>query len=154
MNTEIKYVDSKALTWDYLKQYHINPPQITFPRTKQVIDAYNNHKSYILDNYNSVSEYITQKYFSNENFKYMYKIVDNDFPYKLDSGIKHLVCWFNPFLFPYNINSLNDLESYIKIIIKQYNKFLVLGTNCIYFENNISARSVPHIRHIHIFIKE
>jgi len=154
MNQEIKFVDSKKLSWNYLKQFHLNPPTETFPRTKKVVQDYINHKSYILTNHNSISEYITKQYFTNQNFKHMYQIVLNDFPYKLESNIKHYICWFNPFLFPNETKSLNELEHQIKIIIKLFNKFLVLGVNCIYFENKLSARSVPGVRHIHIFINE
>lgn len=154
MNQEIKYIDSNELNWNYLKQFHLNPPDITFPRTKEVVENYIIHKSNILTQYNSISEYITAKYFTNKNFKHMYQIVLNDFPYKLESNIKHYICWFNPYLFPNKTKSLNELEQQIKLIITLFNKYLILGVNCIYFENNLSARSVPGVRHIHIFIKE
>jgi hypothetical protein len=152
MSNDIKYVDAEALTWDYLKRFHCYPPDETFPRCNKVIDSYKQHREQVLNKYNSISDYIKYKYFTDKNTKHMYFIVENEFPYKLEPNIKHLICWFNPNYFPYNYIDLNKVPAQINIIIKHYNKKLHLGANCIYFENNIHARSVPGIRHIHIFI--
>ena len=151
---KLKLVVAPALSWDYLLNFNQSPPDETFPRSVKVIQDYQQHKTNVISKYNNISEYITQTYFNKSNAAKFFRLVPNDFPYLLEDGIKHLVCWFNPFIFPYDTPDLNTIPDQINIIMKLYNKDLILGKNYIYFENNTNARSVPGIRHIHIFIKK
>lgn len=150
----IKLVNKPALSWDYLKQFNCKPPNETFPRTPEVVERYKNFKSVILSLYKDFTEYLTEKHFTGIDSKILYKITKNDYPYLLEDGIQHLVCWFNPHLFPKDTESLNDISEKINLIIKKYDYSLELGVNCVYFENLLHARSVPGIRHIHIFIQK
>jgi hypothetical protein len=152
--SEIKYVNSPALTWEYISKFNQSPPDETFPRSEKVIKSYRHHKTNIISKYDNISDYLINKLFSKSNAARLFRIIPNEFPYLLEDGIKHLVCWFNPFVFPYNSPDLNNRPDQIEIIMKFYNKNLKLGVDWIYFENITSARSVPGIRHIHIFIKE
>lgn len=151
--SDLKLVIAPALSWNYLLKFNQSPPEETFPRSETIIKAYQQHKTNVISKYNNISQYITCKYFSKTNASKLFRLVPNDFPYLLEDNIKHLVCWFNPILFPYNSPDLNTIPEQIKIIMKLYNSNLTLGKEWIYFENNTSARSVPEIRHIHIFIK-
>lgn len=61
----------------------------------------------------------------------------NRFPYWVEDNISHCICWFNPT--KYNTDSelpkVSDYTNYLHVC----------------FENIKEWRSVPHIRHIHIF---
>jgi hypothetical protein len=151
---ELKLVIAPAMSWEYILKFNQSPPEETFPRSETIIKEYQQHKTNVISKYNNISQYITCKYFSNSNAAKFFRLVPNEFPYLLEDGIKHLVCWFNPFVFPNKSPDLNTIPDQIKVIMKLYNSKLTLGKDWIYFENNTTARSVPGIRHIHIFIKE
>lgn len=153
MAQEIIYVDSPNVSWEELKTYNQSPPTSVLPRSLEVVKSYKKHKQIVKKEYKSINDYLITKLFTKKGTKHMYKIVPNDFPYTLEDNIEHLVCWFNPSYFDNTNPSLNSVPNQVNTILKLYRPNLELGINCIYFENDLINRSVPGIRHIHIFIK-
>lgn len=64
-----------------------------------------------------------------------YYFVENDFPYYVESNVKHMICWYKS----------GTLKSILKKL-RKYNKIIT------YWENLPQNKSIPDINHIHVFI--
>lgn len=162
--TEIKNSSIQGpLDWDLIKSFHCRAPDFTLPRTLQVINQYQNHINNFKQINKTIGQYLKETFFKNGE---SYQIESNLFPYHLENNkkyyIEHYIIWFNEKL---EINEIvNHPIPIIDKIIKEFiNKTLVNNLltinqsndniDYIYFENSLKNKSVPEIRHIHLFIK-
>jgi len=162
--TEIKQSKIKGpLNWDFIKSFHCNAPDFALPRILSVIKDYEKHISDLKKIDKTVGQYLKEVFFKNGE---SYQIEPNLFPYYLEDNniyyIKHYLIWFNEKL---NINQIiskpNDcIDKIVKDFIskmldnnKSINKSINEFSDFIYFENELKNKSVPEIRHLHLFIK-
>ena len=161
------------LNWDCIKSFHCNAPEFALPRTLEVINQYENHINNLKKNNKTVGQYLKSKFFKKGE---SYQIELNLFPYYLENNnsycIEHYIIWFNEKL---NINQIitKPISSIDKIIKEFIYKTLINNQSnnnlsnsnqsssnqfndkidYIYFENSLKNKSVPEIRHLHLFIK-
>jgi hypothetical protein len=161
------------LDWDLIKSFHCNAPDFALPRTLQVINQYEKHINNFKKNNKTVGQYLKGQFFKNGE---SYQIEPNLFPYYLENTtryfIEHYIIWFNEKL---NINQIvaKPISSIDKIIKEFIDKTLINNQSSnnqsndnqsndnqsndnidyIYFENSLKNKSVPEIRHLHLFIK-
>lgn len=108
-----------------------NPPKHGLGRKKHIEKKYEEkfkdtrNKDKFIDSINNI---LKQK---------KYHFVENDFPYDIEEGIKHMVCWYKN----------ENIENIIQILKGKY-------TIITYWENLSQNKSIMHINHIHIFILE
>ena len=143
------------MTWKLLKQYHMNPPNVVFPRNKEVFQSYIDHKNKLKAENINITDYITKQLFTKENSYKLYSLIDNKFPYLLEPEIMHKLLWFNPKItntkhFP---DDLNNVPEFINDCLINHTKNIYDLYDIIYFENIVECRSVPGIRHIQLFLK-
>jgi len=122
-----------VLSWNYLEQFHLNSPNILFPREDIVQKKYDKHKKNIGM---QIDKYIIDIILKNHK----YKITINRFPYKLDNNIGHYLLWISP---KYKLLQ-NEIEDIIKKKFKN-KKFIC-------FQNKLETRSIKTIEHYQIFI--
>jgi len=122
-----------SISWNDLKQYHFNPPNILLPRKEKVQKKYDVHKKKIGI---PIDKYILNTILHDVKFK----ITINLFPYDLEKNILHYILWISPNhkLFK------NEIESIINNYFK-CQKFIC-------YQNKIEAKSIKTIEHYHIFI--
>ena len=72
-----------------------------------------------------------------------YIVLQNRFPYPLKNA-KHFLIWFNP-----RYNWIEDI-SLVNIILKKY----FHDKEIKYWENADFLRTIKHIRHLHVIVKE
>ena len=124
------------ITWDNLKQYHLNPPHNRLSRS---VDINQNYESYKRTHTNTTQIIIDRNFKNNDK---TFSIELNNFPYDVEDNIEHFVLWINP---NKEHEIVNNTEIYKYIESHFENKV-------IYFENNINNRSI-NLRHFHIFYK-
>ena len=117
------------MDWNYIKQFHKNPPTYSLIRHPDIQAKYELDKSEV--------GFIDKLF--NSLFKYNqdYVIVPNDYPYYFIDDTKHYVYWSKK---PINYSKLEEN------IEKLFNDY-------IYFENSQGNRSIRDIHHVHIFVK-
>ena len=120
------------LTRKDLKQFNFeNPPDFALQRTEVVqkkYDEYMEDKRNTSQFIESVKEKIGESSFC---------LLKNDFPYDIEEGVVHLVCWYKDEN-PYTI--IHKMKSDYDVITCWRNK----PNNC----------SIPEIKHIHFFINQ
>ena len=122
-----------ALSWNYLKQFHFNPPNMLFPREEKIQEKYNKHKE---DIGISIDKYVIDTILKKDK----YRITTNLFPYKLDNNIGHYLLWISP---DYKLLK-NEVEDIIKKKFKN-KKFIC-------YKNKLEVRSIKTVEHYQIFI--
>ena len=132
-------MNNDAYSWDFIKQFHNNPPSINIKRKKEIEEKYVLHKKKLKDKNINIEDYLDNLLFKN-NFKYI--ITKNDFPYNLENNIEHKLLWINPNY----INLFNDK------LINEIINMRMRGKTYVYFENIDNNKSIKSIRHYHIFI--
>lgn len=149
MNTNTDYYTSNnsygdtiiPMTWDIVKKFHRNPPEIKLPRTVETIERYETNMK-IIKAKQTISEYLMDKYFSTGD-----KIVfnRNDYPYFTEPNIYHFLLWIHPSMKVKDcmISELIDSHKPETLDVKEY----------IYFENLGNNKSIQDIRHFHVFIR-
>ena len=118
------------MDWNFISQFHKNPPTFQLEREKRIQDKYNLNKSkpgYNKDLFKRLFKY-------NEEFV----IVPNTYPYHFVDGTKHLLYWSQKPI------DCSELERNINKLCKEY----------IYFENLDNNKSIKDIYHAHIFVKK
>jgi hypothetical protein len=118
------------LTHTTLQKFSLtNPPFFALQREKEVQKKYDivmKDKGRMVNFLEDVKrELETEKFY----------LVENDFPYSVEKGIKHLVCWYND-CDPYIIQK--ELQTRFEVITCWKNK----PANC----------SISEVSHIHVFI--
>ena len=120
------------LTRQDLKQFNFeNPPDFALQRTEEVQKKYD---EYMLDKRNTLGflDIVREKM---EGKKFC--LLKNDFPYDIEEGITHLVCWYTE-------------ENPHSIISKMNSEYDVI--TC--WRNKPKNCSVPEIKHIHFFVNQ
>ena len=117
------------MDWEFIKQFHMNPPNFQLKRSIETQKKYDNYKK---ENFNI--DFFKKELFKN-NCNWIVK--KNNFPYNLDKNIEHYLVWFKDEKF---IN-----YKLINFLFRDY-KFIC-------FENTLNFRSIDKIRHIHVFVK-
>ena len=137
------------LTKTELIKFDCNPPEHILYRYPEIQMNYDNHKKKLKQNGITPWENIIKSYFKS---KQNYCIIRNNFPYATSPGINHWCIWWR------NISNLPNClhnqygRNYInKLLQARFNKRLEHGIDYIYFENKADNKSIPELRHIHIF---
>ena len=118
------------LTYTKLQTFSLsNPPTFALQREKEVQKNYD----VVMKDKERIDKFLESVKIELE--KKRFYLVVNDFPYAVEDGIKHLVCWYKDYD-PYMIHS--ELQTRFKIITCWKNK----PANC----------SISEISHIHVFI--
>ena len=100
-----------------------------FGRTKECDEAYKERKK----NHN-ILEYIINNVV--DNFRQPVVLVENDFPYNLEEGAKHMVLWSNKAMVR------GEIEAFLDSSLK--------GKRYIWFRNTEANMSVPNIHHYQV----
>lgn len=89
-----------------------------------------------------------------------YKMLPNDWPYGLESGISHLVVWLKnrlevvPPLGDLSENSRKLVQDFIQKEFVEPTDALAGSTdNVLWFKNWVSLQSVPGIDHVHVLVR-
>ncbi len=137
------------LTKSDLIKFDCNPPNHTLYRYPEIQMKYDNHKIKLKQNGTTPWENIITSYFSNNQ---NYCIIRNNFPYATSPGINHWCIWWK------NIGNLPQClyneysRNYVnKLLRTRFNESLKQGVDYIYFENSPDNKSIPELRHIHVF---
>jgi len=128
------------MNWAKLRQFHRNAPytQILI-RTPHVQDLYDRHKEYLKMQKMNMADYIKNKYLKN---RCTWVIVRNSFPYAVTKDIIHKILWYT--------QSLSQEQ--ISQIIQRHAEWE--QSDVIYFENREYLKSIPQVKHVHIFLKK
>tara|TARA_B100000035_G_C20758620_1_gene447283 strand:+ start:115 stop:516 length:402 start_codon:yes stop_codon:yes gene_type:complete len=130
------------LSWNVVKKFTVeSPPTYALGRLPEVEERYTRHRNQIKSSkyYNSIADYILKDVLgSNE-----YKFTENEFPYKVEDGIKHYLLWVSK-----EAHGKYNIESLIKsrVEIKSCKEFT-------FYRNLKNNASVFEIEHYHIFAK-
>ena len=130
------------LGWNIVKNFTIDsPPTYALGRLPEVEERYTRHRNQIMSNvyYSSVADYILKDVIRDNNFVF----VENEFPYKVDEGIKHYLLWVSP-TSSVSVNVLETIASQPEI--KRSKEYT-------YYRNYKNNASIYEIEHYHIFAK-
>lgn len=158
-------------SWAQLHDLHNQIIDIKLPRTDEVIRKYEEYKltsEYKNFGLKTIMDKLTSEY-KNQNIigynmindlqttgRSYFIVLENEFPYYLDTGIHHYVAWFvlNVDLDPHShANASISMEN-----ISSLYRYLgaVLGTSdriyCV-FQNSLNLRSISAIPHAHVFTR-
>lgn len=117
------------MDWNFIKQFHLNPPIIALMRDPKIeeeyqLDLQKCSKNYEYNLYNRIFGKIERNW----------EITLNKYPYNFIDRTEHYLIWFKG-----DVN-YDLLENGFKDIV------------CVYFENIESKKSIKSIRHVHLFI--
>lgn len=144
----IKYSNqSSPITWEQIKKYHKNAPSIVLPREHHIIEKYQIHADMLFKKGIDLKDYIYNQLFEGKDIKYCLEL--NNYPYWC-YGLKHYLLWFNP---KYNNLLPTDLNKVNPDIVNNIVKTKYPNNQYIYYENLENNKSIPSIKHLHIFIK-
>ena len=130
------------LGWNIVKNFTIDsPPKYALGRLPEVEERYTRHRDQITssEHYSSIADYIVKDVIRDNKFVF----VENDFPYKVDEGIKHYLLWVSPKA-PGAVNVLGTIKSQPEI---KRSKELT------YYRNYKNNASIYEIEHYHIFAR-
>lgn len=130
--------------WEKLLTHHRNPPDMPIFRNDQVQKEYDEFKKFIVENNIDINQYIYKKFLGELKMNF----IENTFPYDVEDNCKHFVIWFDTKYYA-NLKLKEDEEIIIDKIVR--NKFK--DNQYVYFENISNNKSVPDIKHFHVFIK-
>lgn len=146
---------TKPYVFSEIVKYHCNPPDEALGRHPDIFKKYIDFRIEMEKTHYTVGEYMYEKIFKDNNKNYVFTI--NDFPYYFKDCV-HYVLWFkSENIYQSIIKKPIILESIINKMIDEQtgqnkNDYRV-GIDFIYFENEISQRTVKNIRHIHVFLR-
>jgi hypothetical protein len=129
----------KTKSWKTLKHIINNNLLDKLNRTEFQMNRYKIHKFLLKKQNIKIKDFIIKKYLNNISFS----LTPNDFPYNISNTILHLLFWINDKALVKDIYFLIKEEIFIKY--KRNYPF-------IYFENPNNLKSIPDIKHYHIFI--
>ena len=117
------------MDFEYIQQFHLNPPTFALKRTKYMEDKYQASKRKC-ENY---EEDLYSRLFPNSECDWC--ILPNEYPYHFKDKTRHYLIWYKGELeFNYFKNALDQIGA-------------------VYFENFPSNKSIKSIKHIHVFLK-
>ena len=130
------------LSWDIVKDFTVqSPPTYALGRLPEVEERYTRHRNHIneSDFYSSIADYIIKDVIGDNE----YVFVENEFPYKVEEGIKHYLLWISK-----KAHGKYDTETLIKNRdeIKTCKEFT-------YYRNFKNNASIFEIEHYHVFAK-
>jgi len=130
------------LSWNVVKDFTVeSPPTYALGRLPEVEERYTRHRDHINESsfYTSIADYISKDVIGDNEFVF----VENEFPYKIEEGIKHYLLWISK-----NAHGKYDPETLIKnrAEIKTCKEFT-------YYRNFKNNASIFEIEHYHIFAK-
>ena len=139
------------MDWYSIKKLHLKPPSFQMKRIGRIQKAYNGQNAKIKSLGISSSDYIKRMYLQDNH----YSVIPNKFPYDVKKFIEHWCIWWNPdYPIDSNLHS-RHCQNQVKAILKKHFKYeMVAKVDYIYFENEIKNRSIPGVRHIHVFINK
>lgn len=130
------------LGWNIVKNFTIDsPPTYALGRLPEVEERYTRHRNQIMSSeyYSSIADYILKDVIRDYNFVF----TENEFPYKVDEGIKHYLLWVSP-TSAVSVNVLETIASQPEI--KRSKEYT-------YYRNYKNNASIYEIEHYHIFAK-
>lgn len=130
------------LSWNVVKDFTVeSPPTYALGRLPEVEERYTRHRDHINESsfYTSIADYIAKDVIGDND----YVFVENEFPYKVEEGIKHYLLWISK-----KAHGKYDPETLIKnreeiIICKEFT----------YYRNFKNNASIFEIEHYHVFAK-
>ena len=148
-------------SWKYLTEHIKNGKTIiTFDRYSDYTQKYDAHREKLTKRYEKLSDYIKIKYMNWKKIKkedafkiyavkksrnsLSYVIIENIFPYNIESNIGHYV------LFSENELQSNDINTKINNFIHEKFK---KEKQYLWFVNSKENQSIDDLWHCHIFIK-
>ena len=129
------------ISFDDLKQYDGNPPDKALKRKTYLNVMYGKHVKKLKESGLTISDYILGKILNDYKTDKII-VTQNRFPYDVQTNVMHLLVWLNPLY--------DGDEKYVRDVLKDSG--LDKGTYVL-FENDPDHRSVPGVRHFHLFIK-
>ena len=139
------------MDWYSIKKLHLKPPSFQMKRIVRIQKAYNGQNAKIKSLGISSSDYIKRMYLQDNH----YSVIPNKFPYDVKKFIEHWCIWWNPdYPIDSNLHSIHYQSVINKILEKYFGYDIISGKDYIYFENEMKNRSIPGIRHIHVFINK
>ena len=130
------------LSWDVVKDFTVeSPPTYALGRLPEVEERYTRHRNHINESsfYKSIADYIIKDVIGDNE----YVFVENEFPYKVETGIKHYLLWISKEAQgKYNVESLIKSRSEI-----------VSSSEFTYYRNFKNNASIFEVEHYHIFAK-
>ena len=130
------------LSWNVVKDFTVeSPPTYALGRLPEVEERYTRHRDHINESsfYTSIADYISKDVIGDN----AYVFVENEFPYKVEEGIKHYLLWISK-----NAHGKYDTGTLIKnrAEIKICKEFT-------YYRNFKNNASIFEIEHYHVFAK-
>lgn len=111
-------------------------------RSYETETEYLKYLAKLFQNEIDINDYMMNKLNFTGKSQSTYELLENNFPYYLEPGMKHYVLWLNP--------SLNEEEQ--ETIIDQIPVFEFGQDKFAIKENTIENKSVKKIPHVHIFV--
>ena len=130
------------LSWDVVKDFTVkSPPTYALGRLPEVEERYTRHRDHINESsfYSSIAEYIINDVIGDNEFVF----VENEFPYKVEKGIKHYLLWISK-----EAQGKYDIESLIKSRPE-----IVSSSEFTYYRNLKNNASIFEVEHYHVFAK-
>tara|TARA_Y100000389_G_C17190488_1_gene378576 strand:- start:23 stop:496 length:474 start_codon:yes stop_codon:yes gene_type:complete len=146
------------LKWNIIHKFYRSPPVNPITRTKFTENKYKIFKFLIKKIFKTSNVEYIKNTIINPNISSRFILTNNDFEYNIDSNIKHLLLWVNPYhlenknLYKLEID-MNTVDYLEKLILIKLSSKFPKEFEFSYFENSPNNRSIPEIKHIHIFVK-
>jgi len=139
------------MDWNSIKKLHLKPPSFQIKRIGKNQKAYDRQNTKIKSLGISGSDYIKRVYLQDKK----YVLTLNKFPYHISQFIEHwCIWWSSKYYIGSNLHSIYYQSVINRILEKYFGYDMIAGKDYIYFENEMKNRSIPGIRHIHIFINK
>ncbi len=154
INNDYDFITYEKTTWDILKLYHRKEvANVRFLRSADVDEKYKYHLA------NLKIPLAEQIYNMLDNCDYA--LQPNNFGYNVSDEIIHMCIWWKKYNEATYGNILDSTgNKHIKQILERDSEKYGIQNikwkeleNYIYFENAPSNKSIPEIKHIHVFIK-
>ena len=130
------------LSWNDVKDFTVeSPPTYALGRLPEVEERYTRHRDHINESsfYTSIADYILKDVIGDNE----YVFVENEFPYKVEKGIKHYLLWISK-----KAHGKYDIETLIK-----NREEIITCKEFTYYRNFKNNASIFEIEHYHVFAK-
>tara|TARA_Y100000389_G_C17460340_1_gene521227 strand:+ start:1092 stop:1493 length:402 start_codon:yes stop_codon:yes gene_type:complete len=130
------------LSWTAIKDFTVeSPPTYALGRLPEVEERYTRHCNQIKSSeyYKSIVDYIQKDVLGDKE----YVFTENEFPYKVEDGIKHYLLWIS--------KKAHGKYDPAKLISKR--KEILESKEFTYYRNYKNNASIYEIEHYHVFAK-
>ena len=130
------------LSWNVVKGFTVqSPPTYALGRLPEVEERYTRHRDHINSSsfYSSIADYIVKDVIGDNESVF----VENEFPYKVEKGIKHYLLWISK-----SAQGKYDIESLIKSRPE-----IVSSREFTYYRNFKNNASIFEVEHYHVFAR-